>query len=107
MRTEYPECPVLIQALDLLIEKLHAENQKEMKIMDIREIAKTYHDRDICAMMSGGELECPICGKTVTSLVCIEHDSQDYSKDLNICLDCYSELHRLWLENTPKKICPV
>ena len=73
----------------------------------VKEIAETYHDRVVFSGMSGGENICGCCKKEVFSLVCIEHDSQDYSKDLWICHDCYTKIATYWKEHHPKKICPI
>jgi len=73
----------------------------------IKEIAETYHDREVMTSMSGGDNKCECCGKTTITRTCIEHDSQDYSKDLWVCGDCYTAIATYWKENHPKKICPV
>ncbi len=73
----------------------------------IESIAKNYHERDINASTSGGNNTCGCCKKTVLTVFSIEHDSQDYSKDLGICIDCLTSIHKIWEEKTPGKICPV
>jgi hypothetical protein len=73
----------------------------------IKEIAETYHDREVMTGMSGGDNKCECCGKKVVTRTCIEHDSQDYSKDLWICSDCYCAIVKYWQENRPKKIAPM
>lgn len=74
----------------------------------IKEIAESYHDRIVySSMFSTEKLICRCCNNSVHSLCSIEHDSQDYSKDLNICLDCYTKIRDYWKENKPKKISPI
>lgn len=73
----------------------------------VKEIAETHHDRLVFAGMSGGEKMCGCCKKEVPHLVCIEHDSQDYSKDMWVCGDCYMLIATYWKNNHPKKICPI
>jgi hypothetical protein len=104
IRNDHPLNKNLVDALDLLCE---VKEENAIDLLDIKEIAKTYHERDICCGMSGGEQLCPTCGRKVYTKYSIEHDSRDFSKDLSICMDCYDELHKLWKENSPRKICPV
>jgi hypothetical protein len=73
----------------------------------IKEIAETYHDREVMCGMSGGNNRCECCGKIVVTRTCIEHDSKDFSKDLWICSDCYCDIAKYWKEHRPKKIAPV
>ena len=73
-------------------------------------IASNYHERIPNAiigsyMVSGPPKErCPNCGNITISKTCVEHDSQDKSKDLWICLDCYSAVCSLWKKYYPKKM---
>lgn len=73
----------------------------------IKGIAETYHDRMVMTGMSGGNNKCECCGETVVTRTCIEHDSQDYSKDLWVCSDCYIAIATYWKEHRPKKIAPI
>ncbi len=78
----------------------------------IQKFAETYHDREVMAStMYLGEAadlrDCGCCNNATGHLTCIEHDSQDYSKDLWICPDCYTKIATYWKEHSPKKICPV
>jgi len=73
----------------------------------IKNVAETHHDRLVFAGMSGSEKICGCCKKEVYHVVCIEHDSQDYSKDMWVCLDCYNKIATYWKVHTPKKICPI
>ena len=69
----------------------------------MKNIAENYHDRDICAMVGGCDLVCGCCRKKTTTTIFIEHDSQDHSKDLSICFDCYTSIHKIWKKKTPAK----
>lgn len=71
------------------------------------QISKTYHERVVMSGMVGDKQACEICYKGTWSTYSIEHDSQDHSKDMNICIDCYDALLALWRECYPGKICPV
>lgn len=73
----------------------------------IKELAESYHDREVMSYTYAGNQKCDCCGKIVTARVCIEHDSQDYSKDKQVCSDCYVAIATYWKEHSPKKICPV
>jgi len=73
----------------------------------IEELAKTYHDRVVMTGMSGGNSKCDCCGKPSVTRTCIEHDSQDFSKDLWICADCYCDIVKYWEKNLPNKILPI
>lgn len=72
----------------------------------LSEIANTYHDR-LCGAMLSMDRSCPICKKLTHSTIGIEHDSQEHSKDIHMCLSCYNKLHNLWIERKPNKISPV
>lgn len=72
----------------------------------INKIASSYHDRDVLSSYIGPERECPCCERIITTTISIEHDSCNYSKDLNICHDCYRDIYKWWEDNKPKKICP-
>ena len=112
IRNDHPNNKVLVDALDLLVGV-----KEDIKLTDIQEISKTYHDRLVCSMTSicgfssltNEDLtrNCPICGRKTISTISIEHDSQDHSKDLSICLSCYTDLHVLWKTNSPKKLSPI
>jgi len=82
-------------------------NGNQNSVMTIIEISKEYHDRIVGGGIFGLKQKCKCCNKEVESRYCIEHDSMNFKKDLWICLECYTEIHKLWLINTPKKICPV
>jgi hypothetical protein len=73
----------------------------------VKKIAETYHDREVMSARSAGSEPCNCCGKPSITLLCVEHDSQDYSKDKWICNDCYIAVAIYWKEHTPKKICPI
>jgi len=73
----------------------------------ISKIATTYHDRAVMSSFRGDERECPCCNRPVKMTTSIEHDSQDYSKDLSVCVSCYSDIVKQWRKNTPKKIFPA
>jgi hypothetical protein len=73
----------------------------------IKQIAETYHDRLVMTGMSGGDNKCECCGKKTVTRTCIEHDSQDFSKDLWVCADCYAAIATYWKEHRPKKIAPI
>ena len=73
----------------------------------IKELAESYHDREVMAMTSGGKQTCECCGNPTITTVCIEHDTQDISKDKHVCPDCYVKIATYWKEKHPKKICPV
>jgi len=88
---------------------------EEVKMLDIthwrkakvKEIAEHYHDRVCGSMLTAAGQKCKCCGQVVRTTTSIEHDSQDYSKDLGVCTDCYTEIVNFWKENKPGKICPV
>jgi hypothetical protein len=73
----------------------------------IKEFAETYHDREVMAMTTMTGQKCKCCEKLVLTTTSIEHDSQDRSKDKQVCGDCYVAIATYWKEHTPKKICPV
>jgi hypothetical protein len=73
----------------------------------IKKLAENYHDREVMSMTSATDQSCDGCGRTTITTVCIEHDSQDYSKDKHVCPDCYVKIANYWKEFHPKKICPV
>jgi len=70
------------------------------------EIANNYHERDICASICMSNQICKCCNNKVLTTYSIEHDSLDFSKDLNICFDCYYEILKVWKEKKPGKIYP-
>lgn len=83
--------------------------------MKIKEIAETYHDREVYSHTTLSPfgyddkiqlLTCKCCEKEVRTIVSIEHDSRDYSKDMGVCFDCYTDISDYWNENSPGKICP-
>ena len=79
---------------------------KEKFLKKVEQIAQTYHDRPC---MSGLTMEgqvCKCCESVVLTTTSIEHDSQDYSKDLNVCANCYSHIATWWKNNRPRKIAP-
>jgi hypothetical protein len=78
-------------------------NQTILFLEKIKEIAETYHDRNVLASTYGIEKKCDCCEKMVLTTICIEHDSQDYSKDMGVCDDCYIAIVNYWKENCPKK----
>lgn len=73
----------------------------------VKELAESYHDRVVMSAMSVGNEPCDCCEKPAVTLYCIEHDSQDYSKDKWVCGDCYTAIATYWKEHHPKKICPI
>jgi predicted AlkP superfamily phosphohydrolase/phosphomutase len=73
----------------------------------VKELAETYHDRDVMSTTYADNQICDCCKKTVMATYCIEHDSQDYSKDKHVCSDCYVAIATYWKEHNPKKICPI
>lgn len=112
IRNDHPNNKVLVDALDLLVGV-----KEELVLVDIKEIASNYHDR-LCASMTtisafspdgvGDQRRtCPTCGRKALTTISIEHNSQDFSKDLNICLSCYADLTVLWKTNSPKKLSPI
>lgn len=44
-----------------VLDKLKFVERMPMTEIEIRNVAKHYHDRDICSMLGGSELICPIC----------------------------------------------
>lgn len=82
--------------------------------MEIKEIAESYHDREVYSQattfpLNGSNeclLTCNCCENKVRTTVSIEHDSKDYSKDMSVCFDCYAKISTHWKENAPEKICP-
>lgn len=73
----------------------------------VKELAESYHDRVVMSAMSVGNEPCDCCEKPAATLYCIEHDSQDYSKDKWVCGDCYTAIATYWKEHRPKKIAPI
>jgi len=69
----------------------------------IIEIAEKYHDREVMASVSMDNQDCGCCNNATLITCCIEHDSQNYSKDLNVCPDCYEKIATYWKEHNPKK----
>jgi len=74
---------------------------------EIKEVAEQYHDRLVMSMITMSGKNCDCCDKPEHTRICIEHDSQDYSKDMWICPDCYAKIVKYWKENHPKKIAPI
>lgn len=73
----------------------------------IQSIANNYHDR-LCMSVSVIDNQiCKCCSNIVTHIVSIEHDSQDHSKDLGVCSNCYSHIVDYWKKNKPGKIAPI
>lgn len=73
----------------------------------IKKIASSYHDREVLSgLLMKGQI-CDCCKKNVSSTISIEHDSRDYSKDLNVCDSCYDDLLNYWKNNKPNKISPI
>ncbi len=112
IRHDHPNNKVLVDALDLLVDV-----REELVLLDIKEIASTYHDR-LCASMltmtgfspdtnEDQTRSCPICGRKAITTISIEHDSREHIKDLSICLRCYADLSVEWKNNTPKKLAPI
>jgi hypothetical protein len=73
----------------------------------VKELAETYHDREVMSSTTGSEVKCECCSKLTVTRTCIEHDSQDVLKDLWVCPDCYIAIATYWKEHHPKKICPI
>jgi len=82
-------------------------NLKEWRISKINEIAPHYHDRLCMSMLKMSGQKCKCCGQEVLTTTSIEHDSQDFSKDLSICFDCYTEIVNWWKKNKPGKIAAI
>jgi RNase P subunit RPR2 len=85
----------------------HGADLKDKFLKKVEQIAQKYHDR-LC--MSGLTMEgqvCKCCESVVLTTTSIEHDSQDYSKDLNVCSNCYSHIVTWWKNNKPRKIAPI
>jgi hypothetical protein len=76
-------------------------------IETIKELAETYHDREVMSSTYAPNQKCDCCEKYVTNRVCIEHDSRDFSKDKWVCPECYVAIATYWKEHSPKKICPI
>lgn len=78
-----------------------------MIVERIKELGETYHDRLVGSnlVMSGQVCDC--CKKETMSTWGIEHDSQDHSKDLGLCDDCFMEILKYWVEFRPRKIAPI
>ncbi len=73
----------------------------------IQSIAETYHDRDCMSNLSMRNQICKCCESIVIHTTLIEHDSQERSKDLSICIDCYTRIYNYWTVNKPRKIAPI
>lgn len=84
---------------------------EEVKMIDladwrkqkVKEIAPLYHDRICMSILSGFGQKCKCCGKIVSQTMSIEHETQDYSKDLSICIECYTEIVKFWKGDIIKK----
>ena len=94
-----------MQSVFCYYEKVKFLERDLSKIIGI--IADNYHDRLVMASMSGTNNNCQCCGKPTPTTTCIEHDSQDFTKDLWVCSDCYCAIVKYWQERKPKKIAPV
>jgi hypothetical protein len=86
--------------------KFRVSNFTQNKLK-VEEVAETYHDKLCGNSTTVREQICPCCWNLVTTTTKIEHDSQDYSKDLSVCFDCYSKIHTQWQKNNPAKISPI
>lgn len=73
----------------------------------IKELAENYHDRFVMSMVTGSNKNCECCGKETKTLICIEKDDKDYSKDVWLCDKCYAAIVVYWKEHSPKKIFPI
>jgi hypothetical protein len=74
----------------------------------IIEIGNAYHGRMCSPTISGMNRDrvCGCCEGLTRTQTGIEHDSQDHSKDLWVCIDCMSDLYKYWQNNEPRKIPP-
>ena len=74
----------------------------------VKRIAENYHDREVMSIRSSLDQEvCDCCKKHSITLVCVENDNRDFSKDKWVCSDCYNLIATYWKNNHPKKICPI
>src|SRR5690606_15885987 len=57
----------------------------------VKRIAENHHDREVMSIRSSLDQEvCDCCKKHSISLIGVEHDSRDFSKDKWVCNDCYN-----------------
>jgi hypothetical protein len=80
---------------------------KEIFSQKVKSIAETYHDRVCMSMLTMENQVCKCCGSVVRVTTSIEHDSQDHSKDLSVCTNCYEHIVNYWKMNRPGKIAPI
>lgn len=80
---------------------------KEIFFQKVKSIADTYHDRLCMNCLSMENQICECCGSVVSYTTSIEHESQDYSKDLSVCSNCYEHIVNYWTKNKPRKIAPI
>ncbi len=85
----------------------HSAELKDKFLKKVEQIAKTYHDRLCMSSLTMEGQICKCCESIVLTTTSIEHDSQDYSKDLNVCANCYSHIAKWWQNNKPRKITPI
>lgn len=88
-------------------EKHYQDYLKEVKKNVVEQIAQTYHDRSCMSNLTMEGQICECCESVIATTTSIEHDSKDYSKDLNVCVDCYSIISKWWSNNRPGKISPI
>ena len=79
-------------------------SDKETKV---EQIAQNYHDRPCMSGLTMDGQVCKCCENVVRTTTSIEHDSQDHSKDLKVCTDCYIDIATWWKNNKPGKIAPL
>lgn len=75
--------------------------------MNVIEIGNNYHDRLCMSCLTMENQTCGCCENIVDYTTSIEHDSQDFSKDKSVCIDCYTDIVKYWKENKPRKIPPI
>jgi hypothetical protein len=80
---------------------------KDKFLKKVEQIAQIYHDRLCMSELTMEGQVCGCCESVVLTTTSIEHDSQDYSKDLNVCANCYSHIATWWKNNKPRKIAPI
>lgn len=79
----------------------HSADLKNKFLNKVEQIAQTYHDRLCMSVLTMEGQICKCCESVVLTTTSIEHDNQDYSKDLNVCANCYSHIANWWKNNKP------
>jgi len=105
--TDNKEFAKSMQSVFVGYEEVKFLDSSQWRIDRVKEIAPHYHDRECGNWLSMCGQKCSCCGQKVDTTTGIEHDSRDFSKDLNVCMECYTEIINYWKVNSVGKIAMI